>query len=199
MSKKKNDGKPKRVKVSIPADLANAIEAAGGDLDDTVERILRDAVGEATPDRASAKGRIAGFFHDLAGPYVPQLEAVAKEVASKVAKDVATAAAAAAMAAFAAKAAGGDKPGKDDDAGSGGDGAAKPRSAKPAAGGSAAAARGRTGGASAPAGAARSGSDTVAAAERMSGDADGAATRTAAPDAKRSPRNDAGAPPSGAD
>ena len=104
MSKKSKNGKgDKRVKITIPAELAQAIEAAGDSVEDTVERLLRSALGQPTADRA--KGRLTGFLQDLAGPHLPQLEAIAKEVASKVAKDVATAAAAAALTTFAAKAA----------------------------------------------------------------------------------------------
>ena len=114
MSKKSKHGKApkgddaKRVKVSIPAELAQAIEAAGDSVEDTVERLLRSALGKPTAD--SAKRRFAGFIQDIAGPHMPQLEAIAKDVASKVAKDVATAAAAAALTTFAAKAAGDAKP-----------------------------------------------------------------------------------------
>lgn len=109
MSKKKNGKGPKGddakgVKITIPAELAEAVEAAGGSLQETVERLLRDALGQPTADKA--KRKIAGFLQDIAGPHLPQLEAIAKDVASKVAKDVATAAAAAALTTFAAKAAG---------------------------------------------------------------------------------------------
>jgi len=110
MSKKSKNGKApksddaKRVKVSIPAELAEAIEAAGDSVEEVVERLLRDAHGQPTADKA--KGKIANFLQDLAGPHLPQLEAIAKDVAAKVAKDVATAAAAAALTTFAAKAGG---------------------------------------------------------------------------------------------
>ena len=97
---KKNKGDAKRVKVSIPADLADAVEATGADLDETVEQLLREAFERPGGDR---KGRLTGFIQELAGPHLPQLEAIAKDVASKVAKDVATAAATAAHAAFTAK------------------------------------------------------------------------------------------------
>ena len=116
MSKKSKNGKApkgddaKRVKVSVPAELVEAIEAAGESIEDVVERLLRAAVGKPTAD--SAKRRFAGFLQDIAGPHLPQLEAIAKDVASKVAKDVATAAAAAALTTFAAKAAGDAEPAK---------------------------------------------------------------------------------------
>lgn len=106
MSKKqKNVGgrSEDRVKVWIPGDLARAIQASGGDLEDTVEELLRGALGSGTPD--SGQSKLSGFLQSIAGPYLPQLEAVAKDVASKVAKDVATAAAAAALTTFATKAA----------------------------------------------------------------------------------------------
>gem|GEM_PF-7088935 len=109
---KKDKRDAKRVKVSIPAELAEAVEATGADLDATVERLLRDALGHGTADRT--KGKLAGLIQDLAGPHLPQLEAIAKDVASKVAKDVATAATAAALAAFTAKATA--KPGSGDKA-----------------------------------------------------------------------------------
>lgn len=114
MSKKSKNGKApksddaKRVKVSIPAELAEAIEAAGDSVEEVVERLLRGALGQPTADKA--KRKIAGFLQDIAGPHLPQLEAIAKDVASKVAKDVATAAAAAALTTFAAKAAGDPAP-----------------------------------------------------------------------------------------
>ena len=105
---KKHKGDGKRVKVSIPAELAEAIEAAGDSVEIVVERLLRNALGSGTADKT--KGKIAGGLQDLAGPHLPQLEAIAKDVASKVAKDVATAAAAAALATFTAKTASdGDK------------------------------------------------------------------------------------------
>lgn len=109
MSKKSKNGKG-RVKVSVPVELVDAIEAAGESIEDVVERLLRAAVGKPTAD--SAKRRFAGFLQDIAGPHLPQLEAIAKDVASKVAKDVATAAAAAALTTFAAKAAGEAQPAK---------------------------------------------------------------------------------------
>lgn len=127
MSKKSKNGKgdPKRVKVSVPVELVEAIEAAGESIEDVVERLLRAAVGKPSAD--SAKRRFAGFLQDIAGPHLPQLEAIAKDVASKVAKDVATAAAAAALTTFAAKAANNDKPAKKAAAPKA---AAKPRAAK---------------------------------------------------------------------
>lgn len=137
MSKKSKNGKgdAKRVKVSVPAELVEAIEAAGESIEEVVERLLRAALGKPTAD--SAKRRFAGFLQDIAGPHLPQLEAIAKDVASKVAKDVATAAAAAALTTFAAKAA---SNGKDDDKPANNSAtpratakpAAKPRAAKPA-------------------------------------------------------------------
>lgn len=114
MSKKQKSGSKggdRRVKITIPAELAEAIEAAGDSVEETVERLLRSALGAGTADKA--KGKIAGFLQDLAGPHLPQLEAIAKDVASKVAKDVATAAAAAALSTFAAKTASGDGNGDD--------------------------------------------------------------------------------------
>jgi hypothetical protein len=105
MTKKKSGkGGTKRVKVSIPAELADAIEAAGDSVEEVVERLLRDALGKPTADKG--KNKFAGFLQDLAGPHLPQLEAIAKDVAAKVAKDVATAAATAALTTFATKAAG---------------------------------------------------------------------------------------------
>ncbi|MDO9487206.1 MAG: hypothetical protein Q7J32_02450, partial [Sphingomonadaceae bacterium] len=107
--KQKSSGKSggnDRVKVSVPADLAKAIESAGDSVENTIERMLRATIGSG--GLAGAKGKIAGFFQDIAGPYLPRIEAVAKEVASQVARDVATAAAAAALSTFAAKT--GDKP-----------------------------------------------------------------------------------------
>ena len=132
MSKKAKNGKSpkgedaKRVKVSIPAELAEAIEAAGDSVEEVVERLLRGALGQPTADKA--KRKIAGFLQDIAGPHLPQLEAIAKDVASKVAKDVATAAAAAALSTFAAKAAGGDG---DKGGAKAEGGGAKPAAAKP--------------------------------------------------------------------
>lgn len=112
--KQKNSSKgDRRVRITIPAELAEAIEAAGDSVEATVERLLRDALGSGTADKA--KGRIAGFLQDIAGPHLPQLEAIAKDVASKVAKDVATAAAAAALSTFAAKATSGSGNGGNDD------------------------------------------------------------------------------------
>ena len=141
MSKKSKNGKgdARRVKVSVPAELVEAIEAAGESIEDVVDRLLRAALGKPSAD--SAKRRFAGFLQDIAGPHLPQLEAIAKDVASKVAKDVATAAAAAALTTFAAKAAGDDKPAKKAAAPktaapkkpAAQKAAAKPRAAKPAA------------------------------------------------------------------
>lgn len=104
MSKKPKSekGDAKRVKISIPAELADAIEAAGDSVEETVERLLRGALGAGSADKT--KGKIAGFFQDIAGPHLPQLETIARDVAAKAAKDIATAAAAAALSAFAANA-----------------------------------------------------------------------------------------------
>lgn len=116
MSKKAKNGKgqkgddARRVRVSVPSELVEAIEAAGDSIEEVVERLLRAALGK--PGAESAKRRFAGFLQDIAGPHLPQLEAIAKDVASKVAKDVATAAAAAALTTFAAKAAGDARPAK---------------------------------------------------------------------------------------
>ena len=104
MTKKKGKDGARRVKISIPVELADAIEAAGDSVEEVVERLLRDALGKPTADKG--KNKLAGFLQDLAGPHLPQLEAIAKDVAAKVAKDVATAAAAAALTTFAAKAGG---------------------------------------------------------------------------------------------
>ena len=113
MSKAKHD-KHKRVKVHIAADLAAALHA-GDDLDTVVEAILRAHLGEnadAAPDaeKADKSDKFRRFFEDVAGPHLPHFEAVAKDVASRVAKDVAAAAATAAITAWAASAAKPKKP-----------------------------------------------------------------------------------------
>lgn len=94
---KDNHDKPKRAKLYLPQDLADALAALGGDWEAKAVAALRALVDKP------GKGKVRDFIEDVAGPYLPQLETVAREVASKVAKDVATAAAAAAMAAWATK------------------------------------------------------------------------------------------------
>lgn len=98
--KKAND---KSVKIRISADLAGRLEALGPDWEDQVEQILR-----AHLDGAPKGGKFASFIADTVAPLkdhplAPHVEKAAKDIASKVAKDVATAAAAAALAAWTAK------------------------------------------------------------------------------------------------
>jgi hypothetical protein len=90
MSKSK-DGKTKRVKVHISPELAKAL-GDGDDLDATVEAILTAHLEKREDSFGAAKDKVRKFVEDVAGPHMPQLEAVAKDVAAKVAKDVATAA-----------------------------------------------------------------------------------------------------------
>ena len=89
MSKAK-DGKTKRVKVHISPELAKAL--GSDDLDATVEAILQAHLDRRGDSFGATKEKVRKFVEDVAGPHMPQLEAVAKDVAAKVAKDVATAA-----------------------------------------------------------------------------------------------------------
>ena len=53
MTKKKSGkGSAKRVKVSIPVELVDAVEAAGDSIEEVVERLLRNALGQPTADKA---------------------------------------------------------------------------------------------------------------------------------------------------
>ena len=92
----KKDDKATRTKVHLPPDVVAAFRALGDDWEAKIEAVLR-----AHLDRP-AKNKMRDFFNDVAGPYLPQIEAVTREVASKVAKDVAMAAATAAMASWSA-------------------------------------------------------------------------------------------------
>ena len=96
MSKK--DEKPKRAKVHLAPDLVAVFKEQGDDWEARIESVLRAHLDKTT----KGAGKVRAFFEDVAGPHMPQLEAVAREVAGKVAKDVAVAAAAAAMASWAA-------------------------------------------------------------------------------------------------
>ena len=102
MSKK--DEKAKRSKLHLPHDLIAAFKGQGEDWEARIETVLRAHLDKP----ATGAGKVRAFFEDVAGPHMPQLEAVAREVAGKVAKDVAVAAAAAAMASWAANT-GGEK------------------------------------------------------------------------------------------
>lgn len=96
MSKK--DEKPKRTKVHLSPDLVAAFRTQGDDWEARMEAVLQAHLDKA----GKGAGKVRAFFEDVAGPHMPQLEAVARDVAGKVAKDVAMAAAAAAMASWAA-------------------------------------------------------------------------------------------------
>lgn len=95
MSKK--DEKPKRTKVHLSPDLVAAFRTQGDDWEARMEAVLQAHLDKA----GKGAGKVRAFFEDVAGPHMPQLEAVARDVAGKVAKDVAMAAAAA-MASWAA-------------------------------------------------------------------------------------------------
>ena len=96
MSKK--DEKAKRSKLHLPHDVVAAFKDQGDDWEARIETVLRAHLDKP----AKGAGKVRAFFEEVAGPHMPQLEAVAREVAGKVAKDVAVAAAAAAMASWAA-------------------------------------------------------------------------------------------------
>jgi BrnA antitoxin of type II toxin-antitoxin system len=96
MSKK--DEKAKRAKVHLDPGLVAIFKDQGDDWEARIEAVLRAHLDKS----AKGAGKVRAFFEDVAGPHMPQLEAVAREVAGKVAKDVAVAAAAAAMASWAA-------------------------------------------------------------------------------------------------
>ncbi len=95
----KKDDKPKRAKVHLSPEVVQAFKDQGQDWEAKIEAVLRAHLDKP------AKGKMRDFFADMAGPYMGQIEAVTREVASTVAKDVAAAAAAAAMASWAANSA----------------------------------------------------------------------------------------------
>jgi BrnA antitoxin of type II toxin-antitoxin system len=103
MSKK--DEKPKRTKVHLSPELVAAFRAQGDDWEARIEAVLQAHLDKGDRGAGKSAGKVRAFFEDVAGPHMPQLEAVARDVAGKVAKDVAMAAAAAAMASWATNAA----------------------------------------------------------------------------------------------
>lgn len=88
----KSEDSPKGVKIRIATDIAEAFKARGTDWEAEIDAALRAHLGQPKPERGA---KMKAFFADLAGPAMPQLEQVARDVATKVAKDVATAALAA--------------------------------------------------------------------------------------------------------
>lgn len=79
---KKKDAASKRVKVHIAPDLAERLAASGEDLDARVDAVLR----------AHLEPKPQGKFAELISEFGPQVEQAARTVATKVARDVATAA-----------------------------------------------------------------------------------------------------------
>lgn len=106
MARKKQDdsGKPKGHKVRIAADLYDQLAAQGDDVDARVDTILRAHLNrEAKAGRAAG---LVGLIADVAAPalkqsnLLPQMEAIAKDVASRMAREMAQAATAAAAQAW---------------------------------------------------------------------------------------------------